>query len=627
VRDDHDNLKPDGVVRITQPQINQNFPASKFILYSYRKRYEDLFGTSLIRSLYDLWWLKHVLKRAMGVYFERAGTPVATAKYPNGMSEIEQNKLFQLVKAIRFESAVVLPKEVELEFTESKGRNEVAFITAIKHIDEQIVKTILGQTLTQSHGEGGLGSKALGGIHKDVMVMYVEELGRDIATKVVRDQIIKDLIDFNFPNPIYPKFAFKPIAPEDETARVDAFLNALGKGAVMATMDDENEIRRILGFGDRDPAMAVLVKPLPPQFGGDGLPPTPGQPTDLAPGSDPAKAPKPGDKPALAPTKGESPSGKPGEPLAPKAPAAKLQERIFTGVRRRSYTKAEERVDFAEVLNTIEGVGVDDIMADVAPLLVEAQEDILAQVQRKKIIENQDTKAIADIAIRNLGAIKAALRDGLVRVARRGRKSATGEMAAAKREMKMAEPTNIARFLPAEVEKFFVDRAFHITKVVNDQILGLAKNSLFASIKNGVDLRTAMAGLKDVMQPYVDSGMVDPVVAGGPRLEIIVRTNVVDAFNVSRLETFKANTDFVKGLEYSAILDDRVRDDHAAMDGRQYAIDDAIWDRWTPPNGFNCRCVLIPVTLADIPEDGKFTPSKPPPASVQPDAGFKENGE
>lgn len=604
VRDDFDNLQPDGIVRITAPQTNQRFPASKFILYSYRKRYEDLFGTALIRSLYDLWWIKHVLKRAMGVYFERAGVPVTTAKYPLGYSEAEQAKLFQLVKAIRFESAAVIPASVDLAFTEPKGKPGEAMIEAIKHIDEQISKTILGQTLTQSQGDRG--SQALGNIHKDVMVMYVEELARDMSLKVVRDQVIKDLIDFNFPAPLYPKFTFKAIAPEDETGRVDSLLAAADKGGVILTEKDEAEIRRILGFEEREEGDTPLAKVK----------------SDLMPPPDPNLAPDSGptDPNQADGGPGKPPKGEPaGRPDPKQAPDEKLQERLFTGVRRRSFSKAESRVDFAEVVATIESAGVDDIMAEVAPLLADAQLDMAAQVQRKKIIEGQDSKAIEEIAIRNLADIRAAIRDGLIRVARRGRKAANAELSAARKEMRMADPTDISRFLPKEVEKLFADRAFQVTGAIRDKVLGLVKNSLFASVKKGSDLREAIAGMKDVMEPFLRSGAVDPELAGGAQLETVVRTNVVDAFNTSRLETFKANGDFVLGLEYSAVLDDRVRENHAEMDGRQYAIDDPIWDKWTPPNGFNCRCVLVPITRAD----GDFEADKQPPASVQPDEGFK----
>ena len=55
-------------------------------------------------------------------------------------------------------------------------------------------------------------------------------------------------------------------------------------------------------------------------------------------------------------------------------------------------------------------------------------------------------------------------------------------------------------------------------------------------------------------------------------------------------------------MQYSAILDDRVRENHAAWDGVTRPVDDPVWlgppDR-RPPNSWNCRCVLLPVTAGD----------------------------
>lgn len=591
-RDEFDNIKPDGVIRITAPQLGQRLPADKFVIYSYRRRYEDVFGTSILRALYDLWWLKHVLKRAWGVSFERAGVPVAVAKYPAGMKEADQNKLFKLVKSIRFESAAILPKDVELNFVEAQRQGKDAMLEAIKHIDGQIAKTILGQTLTQEQGERG--SQALGAVHQNILGLYVAEFGRDLAIKAVDAQIVRDLVDFNFPGvTAYPRFTFNPPMREEQAPRVNAFLAAVTAGTVRPTLKDEAEIRKALGFPERaddDPTLsaprAATTEPRVPNEDGPDTPPTA---PDLRPG--------PARREALA-------------------------ERLFTGVRRRTLTGPEKRVDFAEVLRTIEESGVEDMMADLAGLLREAEEDLLAQVQRKKLLENADAKGLETLAIRNLGDLRAAIARGMTRVARRGSRDARRELAAARREAKMAEPFDVARFLPEEVEKLFAARAFQMAGVLRDQVLGLAKDSLFKSIRNGQDFRAAAEGLRKALEPYVAAGVVDPAAASGPRLETVVRTNIVDAYNTARREEFMRDTDFVVGLQYSAILDDRVRPSHAAMDERQYLTTSKVWDDWTPPNGFNCRCVLIPVTRAD----GDFEESDPPPAGVEPDAGFGAAG-
>jgi SPP1 gp7 family putative phage head morphogenesis protein len=46
-------------------------------------------------------------------------------------------------------------------------------------------------------------------------------------------------------------------------------------------------------------------------------------------------------------------------------------------------------------------------------------------------------------------------------------------------------------------------------------------------------------------------------------------------------------------LQYKTAKDDRVRDDHDAVDDVIKPVDDKFWDKWYPPNGWNCRCYVV----------------------------------
>jgi SPP1 gp7 family putative phage head morphogenesis protein len=52
------------------------------------------------------------------------------------------------------------------------------------------------------------------------------------------------------------------------------------------------------------------------------------------------------------------------------------------------------------------------------------------------------------------------------------------------------------------------------------------------------------------------------------------------------------NADTLPLLRYVTVGDDRVRDEHAEMDGITLPVDDPFWDTNYPPNGFNCRCAV-----------------------------------
>lgn len=51
-------------------------------------------------------------------------------------------------------------------------------------------------------------------------------------------------------------------------------------------------------------------------------------------------------------------------------------------------------------------------------------------------------------------------------------------------------------------------------------------------------------------------------------------------------------------LQYRTARDTRVREEHAALDGITLPADDPFWDRYYPPNGWNCRCNAVQVRRA-----------------------------
>lgn len=58
-------------------------------------------------------------------------------------------------------------------------------------------------------------------------------------------------------------------------------------------------------------------------------------------------------------------------------------------------------------------------------------------------------------------------------------------------------------------------------------------------------------------------------------------------------------------LQYRTAHDDRVREDHAILDGTTLPPSDPFWELYLPPNGWNCRCQAVQVRR------GKFERSDP----------------
>jgi len=99
----------------------------------------------------------------------------------------------------------------------------------------------------------------------------------------------------------------------------------------------------------------------------------------------------------------------------------------------------------------------------------------------------------------------------------------------------------------------------------------------------------------------------------------IARTAYTDAFNQARLAVFTDPDlgDFVEAFQYSAIIDAVTTTFCARANGAIYPKEHPFWRTATPPNHFNCRSLLVPVTVLD-----EWTESAPLPDSVKPQKGF-----
>ncbi len=48
-------------------------------------------------------------------------------------------------------------------------------------------------------------------------------------------------------------------------------------------------------------------------------------------------------------------------------------------------------------------------------------------------------------------------------------------------------------------------------------------------------------------------------------------------------------------LQYRTAMDEKVREEHAALQGTTLPVDDPFWDKYYPPLGWNCRCTVAQV--------------------------------
>jgi SPP1 gp7 family putative phage head morphogenesis protein len=139
-------------------------------------------------------------------------------------------------------------------------------------------------------------------------------------------------------------------------------------------------------------------------------------------------------------------------------------------------------------------------------------------------------------------------------------------------------------------------RAFTVAGDLTADTIETIRDTLAADIQDG----TSLTAFRNRIKERLDTSPI-----GRWHLETVYRTNVQAAFRDGRESL--ANNPIVSAVfpyqEYLNIHDGRTRDEHAALetlglDGTAvYRRDDPVWELFTPPWDFNCRCGVNLLTV------------------------------
>ena len=134
-----------------------------------------------------------------------------------------------------------------------------------------------------------------------------------------------------------------------------------------------------------------------------------------------------------------------------------------------------------------------------------------------------------------------------------------------------------------KVIKWIKERAGMLIKSISDTTLEKLKRTLAEGVANG----ESIPNLADRIGIVYDE-------AKGSRSVLIARTETITASNSGSYEAYK-QSGVVEKKEWLATMDDRVRDEHAAMNGEVVDLDKPFSNGLMFPCEPNCRCTTIPV--------------------------------
>lgn len=165
-------------------------------------------------------------------------------------------------------------------------------------------------------------------------------------------------------------------------------------------------------------------------------------------------------------------------------------------------------------------------------------------------------------------------------------------------------------------------RAFTVAGVTRLEILNDIRSGLADALKNGKTLEQFINELTPLLQRKgwwgrdaqvnKETGEISGKGLTSARLKLIYQQNMQTAFMAGRYKAMQAAVVTHPNWQYVAVMDNRTRPAHAAINGRVFRADDPIWNSIYPPNGFRCRCRVRPMTDGAVSrEDLTVTDSAP----------------
>ena len=577
----------------------QEVNIENFIHFVQNPEVDENYGRSELREAYRPYFTKEHTWKFRMIWIERHAGGFKWIEPVEGRTLVPNSPEFLALQDFLSKATVgssgILPSGVTMKF--EWPQNNVAFGEMIKDADLAIAKALLVPNLLGVTPEVGVGSLARAEAQLDAFMWTLDaDAGR--LEDALNDGVFEEISELNFGGDPrqWPRFKFKPLSDEAKERVVKLWSELLTAGAVTHQDADEDHIRGLLEY----PARIEEEEP----EGGEII--ISGDPAD-DPERDPAGPP------------GETVIGRDGKiSIANKRKFARTNKVEFKIIARRG----EEVIDIGTDAST---VVVNDMIRSIMEQLdaidgVEVTEENDGNPDAEQTLESLAIPGPEKQKLRRAfrTAMRAAWDLGLRHAESELQRSRNDEFTADKKRIKFVR------------EEFFDIRSFVSTGRVTDDVMAVVNSVILQSSKAGrtvteikrslVTQLTAKGLIGEEVVKELLGALPNNIKVPNARLNTTIRTTVFEAINEARFTAFTdpALGGFVKAFEYTSILDSRTTQICNHMDGRTYPVDSDVWTgpvSWRPPNHFNCRSLLIPVT-----EDENFVASTRP--SIFPQEGF-----
>jgi SPP1 gp7 family putative phage head morphogenesis protein len=541
----------------------------KYIHHVNRADVDEVFGQSDLRAAYRPYWEKDIINKFWNIHLERHGSGFMWASQEGALNTENRAALENLLKNITARTGAIVPKDVELHIEHPTDTK--AFQEAINQKDRAMARAILMPNLLGLTDQGKVGSFSQSDTQLKVF-LWILKSDTKALEETLNEQFFKPLAVFNFGTEDFPKFKFNSLSAEQINDIAEVWSKLIQTGAAERSDSDEDWIRELMGVPEKDEA--TVAKPETPNI--------------------PNKA------------KGDDPLNDINDDnVNDDFIEGQTEEKKLSMLKCFEHTPWLSRVDFARQENLQEDE-YESMLSDLSDELARAHMSIDKQVS--KLVGEKSFGAVNPKAVETINFPKKQMA-GIRRTLTNHLHTTLDESTALAR--KELPSRRMASLIPTgmdltKAERFVQSKSFKITGDVTGIVESSVKGTLQNAIRYDWTLNDTINQInRDVGEYLPEYDAIGRPVSKIARIETIARTSISDAVNNARQSLFESDElrGFVQAFEYSAIMDDRTTDVCAYLDTK---IRRDFGDQ-TPPNHYNCRSILIPVTVADD-WDGKQDP-------------------
>lgn len=543
-------------------------PPYKFIHYPFRPQYQNPYGTSLLRSVYWVWWFKHHGFEQWMRAEERGAVGTVIMKYHEGANETDQNELEETAKKLLKSKYAVICASDSAEFPEIKIDPNFGDIL-IQRCNAEMIYRLLGATLSSGTSESG--TRALGEIHQKRLQERNESDSKALAA-TLNNSIIRWIVELNYPGVIeMPVFKQHYETQKDDTISINKLRAAADLGIPVSIEDAAN----LLDLPLAEEGVPIIQPPMGMGLGGFAGTPVEEEEEELNPDEG-------------GETKDDTEEGK---------VSARKVSALSAG------TLRKRKVNFRYIKGKISDASYEagkptyDAFGDQIDAWMLKHEDL------DDVYENIDEFNL------DIKKFKSTMHDTILWGLLNGT-FAVFDLPKFKRKNSMAvEPDprieQLARWKPmraADAIKHFMEKriltrkefelldswsrrnALTVARLTEDAIENKIKPALEKALEEGMTIRE--------FQKVVRESVINDLHA-----ENIFRTNVANSFTTGNMEASftEYGRSAIPAFEFMAVLDDRTTDICMERNGNIYRADEVEGLDIVPPLHFMCRSDLVPV--------------------------------